>query len=585
MRLNNIITLLTAALALTACQSDWRNGIPPTERPENIAFTGSVVSSQRATRADGSIVNWHEYRLPATEERTYWRYDADTKDVVEKSSIYYAGVFGCYTGPKKWIELINLAKMSESEIEALSADEKKERTTLLNDYYSANLFYNQRMTIGKSADGKNQQLTYDPIKFWPNNTFVPSGSSQSTHEYCTFWGYYPYNETGTQGTYGISISPETQGVGKGLGRVKFTMHPDAAEQNDFLISEVYHDANRDLFPLQPVVGTTENSYEPKPVPLRFHHMLAQVRVYAFIIGTDKLVYKENEFYAENDKYFDKWGVEQTVSAADAGKIKKIDETKSRRWRRETEIGSISGNRKRAKCIYKLEFNNLKTTCYFTPVYDNQGNAYISIEEAGTLGSTTVNHYIMNPYWFTFGGPNKERVRLNDNYMFGYYEDTPAYKQLDATTTMTGYNDIDGIDWRGRGDDPLAYLSQFTTQEQELQPNSTDTEHHYNYAPGNIIMAVPQTLSDDDVPNIAITATGEELVWDETLNAGAGGWKTETKPVTAKVTINMLKMGLKWESGYIYCYAFLDELSPGDDKVKGPESITTVFDPKQWTDQW
>jgi hypothetical protein len=48
---------------------------------------------------------------------------------------------------------------------------------------------------------------------------------------------------------------------------------------------------------------------------------------------------------------------------------------------------------------------------------------------------------------------------------------------------------------------------------------------------------------------------------------------------------MLKMGLHWESGYIYCYAFLDELRPGDDKVRGPESITTIFDPTKWTDQW
>ena len=48
---------------------------------------------------------------------------------------------------------------------------------------------------------------------------------------------------------------------------------------------------------------------------------------------------------------------------------------------------------------------------------------------------------------------------------------------------------------------------------------------------------------------------------------------------------MLKMGIKWESGYIYCYAIIDELHPGDDIVRGPESITTVFDTSKWTDQW
>ena len=583
-----------ALTALSACQSDWRNGITRAEQPADISFTGSVVSSQMATRADGSIINLHEYQLPETKERSYWRYDADTKTVKEKTSIYYAGLFGCYTKKFLWKDLIKAyqdelkdytdANAGKTEADFLASDKFADfKKTELGQAYSANLFYNQKMNIGKYTDGKEQMLTYDPIKFWPNNTF----GGDNTHEYCTFWAYYPYNESGTQGTYGISVSPESMGTGRGLGAVKFTMHPDAAEQNDFLISEVYHDANRDLFPLQPVVGASGNTYEPKPVPLRFHHMLAQVRIYAFIIGTDKLVYyDDDQYYAKGDKYLDAWGVTQTVSAEDDGKIKKINEAASRRWLRESEVGSLSGNRYRSKCTYKLEFNNLRTTCNFTPVYDAEGNAYISVDEAGTLGSTTVNHYIMNPYWFTFDKTSKERIRLNDNYMYGYFEDTPAYLKQDAT-------DTDGINWSSYEQDKLAYLTQFTTQAKELQPataegETEDTGHHYNYAPGNIIMAVPQELKDDDVPNIVITATGEELqnlTWDPALNGGAGGWSYTTKPVTAKVTINMLKLGLKWESGYIYCYAFLDELSPGDDKVKGPESITTIFDPKQWTDQW
>jgi hypothetical protein len=48
---------------------------------------------------------------------------------------------------------------------------------------------------------------------------------------------------------------------------------------------------------------------------------------------------------------------------------------------------------------------------------------------------------------------------------------------------------------------------------------------------------------------------------------------------------MLQMNIKWESGFIYCYAFLDELMPGDDKVRGPETITVVFDPMRETEQW
>ena len=45
------------------------------------------------------------------------------------------------------------------------------------------------------------------------------------------------------------------------------------------------------------------------------------------------------------------------------------------------------------------------------------------------------------------------------------------------------------------------------------------------------------------------------------------------------------MNIEWKSGYIYCYAILDDLRPGDDIVRGPESITTIFDTEQYTDQW
>jgi hypothetical protein len=45
------------------------------------------------------------------------------------------------------------------------------------------------------------------------------------------------------------------------------------------------------------------------------------------------------------------------------------------------------------------------------------------------------------------------------------------------------------------------------------------------------------------------------------------------------------MGISWQSGFIYCYAFLDDLRPGDDKVRGPESITVLFNSNWYTDQW
>jgi hypothetical protein len=184
---------------------------------------------------------------------------------------------------------------------------------------------------------------------------------------------------------------------------------------------------------------------------------------------------------------------------------------------------------------------------------------------------------MNPYWFTF--QDNKRVRLNDNYMFGYYEDTPVAKQFNATDAATlkaatgslaAYDDYDGVNWSGK-DDPLGYLSSKTEDEKkEIAGRGDYSGKHYNYASGNILLMVPQTLSDDDVPNVVITAKGP------TTTGGTA---------TAKVTVNMLKMGISWQSGFIYCYAFLDDLRPGDDKVRGPESITVLFNSKWYTDQW
>ncbi|MBR4368150.1 MAG: hypothetical protein IKP52_02450, partial [Prevotella sp.] len=242
-----------------------------------------------------------------------------------------------------------------------------------------------------------------------------------------------------------------------------------------------------------------------------------------------------------------------------------------------DVWNLNHTSRRPDITYTMELNNIHTTATFYPRYTSSG-ATIAYEDAVTLGSTTVNHYIMNPYWFTFKDGLRER--LNDNYMFRYFEDTPVAKHFNATNATTlkaatdaadlsAYNDYDGWDWTGT-DDPLDYLRTRADVREELEVLGKDGMH-YNFAPGNIMLVVPQTLSDDDVPHVVITAHG----YDATTNA----------ELTAKVTVNLLKMGISWESGYIYCYAFLDELRPGDDKVRGPESITTLIN-KEWrTDQW
>ncbi len=593
---------LGGCLLLLSC-SDWNDmgteTIPDgknkiAEESIGIAFSGSVAPSHQATRADATIINIGETNLLPT-----------------ATSNRRVGLFGCYTGTHTWAELVEL-----SQKDGRTADEN----TILNNFYSANLMFNVPATI--NSDGT---LTYTPQQFWSNN---PLPSPATGHEYMTFFAYYPYNESSTLGEYGISMFNDANGIGqgKGMGKVKFTMHSDAGKHNDFLISAPVTDCNRDKYPLIRTDNTP--TYSPTPVQFHLYHMLAQVRFYVFIYGNDKMVYKdtnsdgtpdaatqtdldaatkkyfrksdatedgvavglwlENGFVINgvtiNDGYITAHGEELPAVMNDQGcwiplnlGDKIPDESKCVRWKR-GEVWNLSHTSKRPDMTYTMELNNIHTTATFYPRYTLSG-ATIAYDDAVTLGSTTVGHYVMNPYWFTF--QYGKRVRLNDNYMFGYFEDTPVAKQLNATTTMTGYDDIDGWDWRGT-DDPLDYL-RLTPPVflEELEGNRDDSwkdpsDHskgrkHYNYAPGNILLVVPQTLSDDDVPHVVITAHGYDATTDAEL--------------TAKVTVNLLKMGISWESGYVYCYAFLDELRPGDDKVRGPESITTLFN-KEWrTDQW
>ena len=617
----SVVCCFAAGILLLSC-SDWNDMGTETipgginriaEEGIGIAFSGSVAPSHQATRADATIVNMGETTLLPT-----------------ATSNRRAGIFGCYTGLYHWASLVMLYDvMADGTITSGELADLKSKThdfdsydsesalqtdapTILNDFYSTNLMFNVPANINN--DGT---LTYTPQQFWSNN---PLPSPATGHEYMTFFAYYPYNESSTLGEYGISMFNDANGIGqgKGMGKVKFTMHSDAGKHNDFLISAPVTDCNRDKYPLIRTDNTP--TYSPTPVQFHLYHMLAQVRFYVFIYGNDKMVYQqdgEDKDIAADAAWFDSWPINGTITDAYGNVYTKIaadqveqttrkeglteeqitaykcedltkaqfvalglkvpDESKCVRWKR-GEVWNLSHTSKRPDMTYTMELNNINTTATFYPRYTLSG-ATIAYDDAVTLGSTTVGHYVMNPYWFTF--QYGKRVRLNDNYMFGYFEDTPVAKQLNATTTMTGYDDIDGWDWTGT-DDPLDYL-RLTPPEflKELEGNRDDSwidpsDHseghkHYNYAPGNILLVVPQTLSDDDVPHVVITAHG----YDATTNA----------ELTAKVTVNLLKMGISWESGYVYCYAFLDELRPGDDKVRGPESITTLFN-KEWrTDQW
>ena len=576
-----------ALLGLSASCSDWRDGIAPDDDDPSlqglaISFQASVQTSLEATRADGSIVNKNETYLPATARRTYYVWDNDKGEVAERTTSFGVGIFGYQTGQQAWADVATP---------------------------SPNFMYNQRMDIGQQTAQNTNLLSYyrhtdaatlgDSLqRFWPNNRL---GSDATKYERVTFWAYYPWNATSDPGQYGISIysgNDKAYGINdQGKASILFTMHPDAAEHQDFMVSDLVADCSRDQYPIQ-------SNGQPKPVPLRFHHMLAQVRLYAFMRGTDKVVwatgtdnktlkvtsisegtatFSDGTTTSATNKYVDPWGKTRELAVGDSipddtywlysgGSVSNQEaaarsEAKTVRWQR-TDITSPSGDKMRAKATLSMSFNNIHTQCIFSSGTDASGNPTFKYEDQGTLGSVTVNHYIQNPYWFHFDPKDSDRrIMLNDEYMYGFFEDTEAY-------------DSSGED------DKLGYMKgQTELYKKELQDHlaSTTPIKHYNYAPGNIILAVPQVMNDDDVPNIVITATGNQVTY--TWNGSSYTQSDPVKTVTGKVTVNMLQMNLKWESGFIYSYAFVDELSPGDDKVRGPESITVIFDPTKHTDQW
>ena len=489
MNVRRLIYMMLPAMLLWSCAEDAAlsgTGETALEAEDTgIDFSGVVMASQTATKANNSLVDRKETHLVATE--------TNGKKV---------GLFGAYTGSVNW-----------------------------SSKATADFFFNQEATV-ETLSGSVNNLTYHPRRFWHND-----GGKLS------FWAYYPYNATGDPGEYGVHITTDSEtgiGAGKGMGKMQFTMQTDAANQSDFMISDLVADKKKSDYPL-----LSEHGGNPKRVPLTFHHMLAQVRIYTIITGKDRINYLtdgEGEYVlttaldvSASRQITDAYGVTRTVVAGekipddaswatgyDADKVKTV------RWKRtaKADLQTATGGNY-ADLSYSVAFNNIHTSALFTPTVTESAGVYtttFSSEVKGSLGSATVNDYKVNYLkdfadtgaalandWFQFSGVGK-RVMLDANHIYG--------------------------------DD--------------------------YYDRGNIILAVPQALSDDDVPNIVVTVKGKD---------GAGS------DISAKVTVNLLQMDIRWESGFIYCYALLEELMPGDDKVLGPEVITVIFDPERRTDQW
>ena len=93
---SSLFTLLFLLLFSCSDQSDIGTDSSNAKAGENIgiAFSGSVVPSQQATRANLTIVKLGDTQLPTT-----------------ANSTFYAGLFGCYTGKYTWEELVMLSSV------------------------------------------------------------------------------------------------------------------------------------------------------------------------------------------------------------------------------------------------------------------------------------------------------------------------------------------------------------------------------------------------------------------------------------------------------------------------------------------
>lgn len=508
-----------------------------TSEADAISFEGSVVTSKVITRADASLLDKNVIHLTASA----------TNDK-------YVGIFGAYTGPYAWSDLKTLNEKDYahredlpstfSTIKALTdeAEYDAAKKMILDEYYLANFFFNQKATVAAEADSKNL-LSYEPIRFWPNNKI-----DATDYEYCTFWAYYPWNATGDPGENGIAIVPNAvdpdegdykYGLPNGMGKIKFTMQREAANQVDFLMSDLKVNCNKNGYPLTSASGPALR------VPFIFHHMLAQVRIYAFIRCTDRIVYAKSgdteltvksiaagtSVTLSNDaviltttaSYVDAWGKTRTLVVGD----KVPDDTEwltapyktntTIRWKR-TGTTDVGDNKYFADKTMSVELMNIYTSAIFTPTYSASKTTFASAVQGSASGTSIVSDYQFRHDWFLPHSSDK-REMLDMDHMYG---------------------------------------------------NDGSSNPYFDHR--NIMMVVPQSFTGDDVPDVRITVKGKNAA-------------NISEDISARVTYNMRNLGISWESGYIYSYAFIEELMPGDDKVKGPETIIVMFNPANHTDQW
>jgi hypothetical protein len=210
-----------ALLGLTACGSEADSVMPGIveEEPIQVIPNKNIpiqfgLSEQANTRADGTYyVEGHQNNvIPAGRK---------------------VGVFGYYQGYEEW------------ETSPMKAD----------------FFYNEPMTVETPLqDSKTTDLTYSPLRFWPN------GNQDGKEEMLSFYAYYPYVEDDAAATaLGLEMTKEKFLMGQ--GEFVFTCKDKASKQIDFMISVLDKNQKR-----------SDYLDGDKRVPMTFYHQLSRILI-------------------------------------------------------------------------------------------------------------------------------------------------------------------------------------------------------------------------------------------------------------------------------------------------------------------
>ena len=178
-----LLYLYAAALLIAACSGDDAAGTSPTGSTEFIAFSASVADEESAVT-----------RTPA--------HAIETVSSLNTEGGF--GVFGCYTGLRKYLE----------------------------SSVSPDFMYNEHVEWNTSSN----TWEYSPLKYWPNGEGDVEGTTGQLPHYVSFFAYAPYSD-GKNGETGYCIPSYSHQGELGNPWVTYRLHTNVSQQVDLLCAE------------------------------------------------------------------------------------------------------------------------------------------------------------------------------------------------------------------------------------------------------------------------------------------------------------------------------------------------------------